>query len=136
MTGALSVTVLDERFALCRLPASAPVPEWASRADAFLTISRTPTELSIVADESAVPAGMDARRGYRALRVEGPLPLELVGVLASLTTPLAAAAVPIFPIATYDTDYLFVPGSELARAVAALVAVGHRISGVATGHRS
>ena len=123
----LALTVLHDHFALCRLPVDAEVPAWVTHAAAFLTVSRTPTELSIVADERAVPAELDARRGYRALRVEGPLPLELVGVLAALATPLAAAGVPIFPIATYDTDYLFVPGVELDRAVAALVAAGHRV---------
>jgi hypothetical protein len=123
----LVVTVLDDHFALGRLPADAEVPAWVTHAAAFLTVSRTPTELSIVADERAMPAEVDAQRGYRALRVEGPLPLELVGVLATLATPLAAAGVPIFPIATYDTDYLFVPGVELERAVTALVAAGHRV---------
>jgi len=36
--------------------------------------------------------------------------------------------VPIFPIAAFDTDYVLVPGDELARAVAALVAAGHRVA--------
>lgn len=132
----LEVTVLGERMALCRLPADADVPTWATLAETFLTISRTPTELSIVADESVVPAELDAVRGYRVLRVEGPLPLELVGVLVALATPLAAAGVSIFPIATYDTDYLLVPGSELARAVAALVAAGHGVVNVTAPGRS
>ncbi len=123
------LTVVGDRSALCRLPADADVPAWVTHATASLTLSRTPTELSIVADERAVPAELDAQRGYCALRVDGPLPLELVGVLAALATPLAAAGVPIFPIATYDTDYLFVPGVELERAAAVLVAAGHRVLG-------
>jgi hypothetical protein len=126
----LTLAVLQERMAICRLHADADMPAWAMGSESFLTISRTRTELSIVADESAVPEGIDAQRGYRALRVEGPLPLELVGVLAALATPLAAAGIPIFPIATYDTDYLFIPGSELARAVVVLVAAGHSVVGV------
>ncbi len=124
---ALTLTVLEGRFALCRLPAGSEVPPWIAQADTFLTVSRTPTELSVVADESAVPTGIVAQRGYRALRVEGPLPLGLVGVLAAIATPLAAAGVPIFPIATYDTDYLLVPGAQLASAVSALLVAGHRV---------
>ncbi len=124
---AFTLTVLEGRFALCRLAAGSEVPPWIVQADTFLTVSRTPTELSIVADESAVPAEMVAQRGYRALRVEGPLPLELVGVLVAIATPLAAAGVPIFPIATYDTDYLFLPDTQLACAVSALLATGHRV---------
>lgn len=124
---ALTLTVLDGRFAVCRLAAGSEVPPWIAQADTFLTVSRTPTELSVVADESAVPTGIVAQRGYRALRVEGPLPLGLVGVLAAIATPLAAAGVPIFPIATYDTDYLLVPGAQLASAVSALLVAGHRV---------
>jgi hypothetical protein len=44
-----------------------------------------------------------------------------------IATPLADAKIPIFPIATYDTDYVLVAQSDLARAVAALEAAGHRI---------
>lgn len=117
--------MLAEPVALCRLSPSEAVPEWTARARAFLTVSRTPTELSIVADEGAVPPTVDAERGYRVLRVEGPLPLNLIGVFAAMAGPLAAAGVPIFPIATYDTDYLLIPGALLERAIAALRGAGH-----------
>jgi hypothetical protein len=125
---ALSLTLLPAGVALCRLSTSAAVPEWTTNARTFLTISRTPTELSIVADEAAVPAEVDARRGYRILRVDGPLPLHVVGVIAALATALAAARVPIFPIATYDTDYLLVPEPTVQRAVAALADAGYRVA--------
>jgi hypothetical protein len=61
--------------------------------------------------------------------VEGPLPLDLVGIFASLASPLADASVPIFPIATFDTDYLLVREPMLERALAALRAAGHVIGG-------
>jgi hypothetical protein len=124
----LSLTLLSTLFALCRLDAAESVPAWTASARAFLTISRTPEELSIVADEAAVPSQVDAVRGYRALRIDGPMPLELVGVMAALATPLAAAGVPIFPIATYDTDYVLIRGDDLTRAIAALEAAGHRVA--------
>jgi hypothetical protein len=104
------------------------VPSWSAGARTFLTISRTPQELSIVADEVAVPLLVPAERGYRALRVEGPLPLDWVGVLAALAVPLADAGVSIFPIATYDTDYILVRGGALAQAVAALATAGHEVT--------
>ena len=128
MPHSLPLRALAAPLALCRLPASDAVPEWTGFARTFLTISRTPTELSIVADESAVPADVDAQRGYRALRVEGPLPLDLIGIFAAIAAPLAAANVPIFPIATYDTDYVLVAGSHFERAVTALESAGHRVS--------
>ncbi|MDB4889688.1 MAG: hypothetical protein JWL61_1543 [Gemmatimonadetes bacterium] len=121
----LPLTVLTARFALCRLQPGDAIPTWTSAAREFLTISRTPAELSILADESVVPPSIEATRGFRALRVEGPLPLEMVGVAASLAGPLAKANISIIPIGTYDTDYIFVRDTDLAHAVTALTAAGH-----------
>jgi hypothetical protein len=123
----ISLTVIGASFALCRFPASDLVPAWTESNRSFLTISRTPTELSIVADDAVVPPGASADRPYRALRVDGPMSLELVGVMARISTALAAAEVPIFPIATYDTDYILVHEDFLSRSVAALESAGHHV---------
>jgi len=119
--------VLAAPLALCRFAPADAIPEWTSSARTFLTISRTPTELSIVADDVAIPKSVSAQRGYRAVRVEGPLPLTLIGVFASLASPLAAASIAIFPIATYDTDYILIHEDVLSRAVAVLEGAGYRV---------
>ena len=41
-------------------------------------------------------------------QVEGVLDFGLVGILNSLTKPLADAGVSVFAISTYNTDYLLV----------------------------
>ena len=125
----LALTLLATPLAICRLTSGTPVPDWAWDAREFLTVSRTPTELSIVADEAVVPRELTAERGYRALRVQGPLPLGLVGIFARLATPLAAAGIAIFPIATHDTDYLLVRETALHDAIQTLRRAGHRIEG-------
>jgi hypothetical protein len=48
------------------------------------------------------------------------MPLDTVGVLAALTAPLAAAGIPVFALATYDTDFVLVKSAHLERAIAAL----------------
>lgn len=121
----LSLTLLSAPMAICRFPATEPIPPWTGATRTLLTISRTPTELSIVADEAAVPTEVEAERGYRILRVEGPLPLHLVGVFARMAGPLADAGVSIFPIATYETDYILLQESVVARAIAVLRDAGH-----------
>jgi hypothetical protein len=127
----LTLTVLAAPLALCKLAPRDAIPAWTSRTRTFLTISRSPTELSIVADESVVPRELTAHRGYRALRVEGPLALDLVGIAANIAGALASANVPIIPIGTYDTDYVLVHGDVLDTAIAALEAAGHRVFGEA-----
>ena len=60
-------------------------------------------------------------------RVMGPLPLDLVGILASIADPLAEAKISIFAISTYDTDYVLVKARDLEAALGALERAGHRI---------
>ena len=124
----LRVEVVPGRFASCRLPAESPVPHWAA-GTRFLSITRTSDELSVVCEEEHVPAGIICERDYAALRVAGTLAPELVGVLASLATPLAEARVPILAIGTYDTDYVLVRRPDLGRAVDALRGAGHDVTG-------
>jgi hypothetical protein len=117
----MDLSVLPERLAICRLSASARVPSWALELhETLISITRTADELSIVCPEAVVPPEVQVERGWRALKVPGPLPFELTGVLAGLATPLAAAGISIFAISTYDTDYVLVRAGDLERALAAL----------------
>ena len=124
----LPLTLLVQPLAICRLAPDAPVPEWATRASEFLTVSRTADELSITTVESNVPSTARCERDYRAFRVQGPLPLNLVGILASMANPLAEAGISIFAISTYETDYVLVKAAVLDSAVAVLRRAGHTIT--------
>lgn len=122
-----SLIALATPLAIVRLPVEEGLPWWAASAT-LLSLTRTPDETSLVCDEALVPASLVADRGYRALRVAGRLPLDAVGVLAWLASPLAAAGVPIFVISTFDTDYILVPGARLNKAIEALRGAGHSVS--------
>jgi uncharacterized protein len=124
----LPLELLPDTLAVCRLAADAPVPAWAAASHGFATISRTPQELSITTTQASVPPGVRCERDYRALRVRGPLPLDLIGILAAIADPLAAAGLSIFALSTFDTDYVLVKSRDLEAAVAALERAGHRIS--------
>ncbi len=108
---ALRLTVLAGEFSVWRLAADEPLPSIES--GSFLSITRTNDELSVVSPMSDVPAGARSETGWRCLRVEGPLPFEMTGVLAALSEPLAKAEIPIFVVSTYDTDYLLVKAADL-----------------------
>ena len=126
MARRLSLTLLSEPMAICRLEAADPLPMWATAAP-WWSITHTPEELSVVCVESCVPAGVNASRGWRALRFAGPLPLDQTGILASVTAPLAAAHISVFALATYDTDYVLIPSAQRAAAIAALERAGHSV---------
>ena len=122
----LTLTLFPERYGISRLDTTAAVPEW-SASGPFVSISRTPDELSIVCLEANVPAGITCERGWRVLKCEGPLDYALTGIMASIADPLADSGVPIFPIATHDTDYILVKEPHLETAIHALTSYGHAV---------
>jgi hypothetical protein len=126
MAARLSLKLLPDSFAICRLAPDAPLPDWATSAS-WWSITRTAEEISIVCAERFVPEGVVASRGWRALYFGGPVPLDQTGVLASVTAPLAAARISVFALATYDTDYVLIPGAQRAAAIEALERAGHSV---------
>jgi hypothetical protein len=125
----LTLTLLPDVLAICRLQPKAAFPDWA-KAEGFTSITRTSDELSIVCPEADVPGGVTADRGWRSFKVEGPMDLSLTGVLASLASPLAEARVNIFAVSTFDTDYLLVKQEKVPLAVEVLTRSGHRLTNV------
>lgn len=123
-----AIVVQAEPLSICRLPGDAPIPSWATT-HAFFSVTRTADELSVVCASLLVPRGVRAHEGWVALKLVGPFDLLLVGILLGVAAPLAAAGVTVFPIATYDTDYVLVRHDQLDAAVAALRGAGHEISG-------
>jgi len=122
----LKLVILAERLAVCRLDANAPIPEWAA-GECFLSISRTRDELSVICEEHFVPAGVQASRGWRGLKIVGPLDLDLVGSLVSVAVPLAQSNIGILPIGTFETDYILVRDRQLADAIKALRFAGFEV---------
>ena len=124
---ALTLSLLPQTYAVCRLGSEARVPRWAT-SGRFFSVTRTAHELSVVCEERAIPGEVTREGGWRCLKVLGPLDFGLTGILASLTAPLAEAGISIFAISTYDTDYIMVKAVDLERAVAVLSSSGHEIS--------
>jgi hypothetical protein len=123
----LHLSVLEAPLAIVRLPPTAELPGWAWSGD-LSSVTRTAEELTIVCSDASVPTDAGAQRGWRALKVQGPLDFSLTGVLAALTAPLAQARISIFALSTYDTDYVLVRGEDLDRACETLTQAGHAVS--------
>jgi len=128
----LSLTVLEERLSICRLDAGEKIPAWATGTP-FFSVTRTRDELSVVCPEDVVPESIPRELGCRALKLEGPFELSMVGVLASIAVPLAEAGASIFAVSTFDTDYVLVEEGQLDLAVDTLRARGHTVGGHAEG---
>lgn len=117
----LQLRELEGRFAVARLEAAAPIPDWGNPGrGSLISITRTRDETSIVAPDDVVPNDVRAERDFIAFAVIGPLDFSLTGILAQLTAPLAEASIPVFAISTFDTDYLLVRAAHREAARGAL----------------
>jgi hypothetical protein len=120
----LELAWIEGEYAICRLP---PHDRLGSiPGGRFVSMTRTSDELSVVCVREEVPDGARVEGAFALFRVRGSLELSMTGVLASIATPLAAAGVSIFSVATFDTDYVLVPERDRERAASALAAAGHR----------
>lgn len=125
-----TLTPLPGAYAICRLPADAPAPTGPSATPGGLwSLTRTADEVSVVCRAHDAPAGAThVDRPWCALKLEGPFALAgETGIIASVARPIADAAVSVFAMATYDTDYVLVPAAHAARVRSALAAAGHRV---------
>ena len=112
----LTLSLLSDIFAICRLGPEADIPSWALDGE-FVSVTRTQEELSLVCLEEKIPEGTRCEKGFRCFKVGGPLDFSLTGILSSLTIPLAQAGISVLAISTFDTDYLLVKEAQVDRAV-------------------
>lgn len=81
----LDAEIQGGRCMICRLDRQAPEPFWA-KGD-FISITRTRDECSIVCEEGESPDGIDCEKGWRCMKIVGPLDFSLTGILASPALP-------------------------------------------------
>ena len=122
----LSLSLLPYKYAVCQFHPDKHIPYWALLGD-FVSLTRTPEELSIVCQQDNVPDDIEAERGWRCLQVQGAFDFSAAGVHASLAIPLAEADISVLAIATYATDYLLIKEKHVERALQVLEQAGHYI---------
>jgi uncharacterized protein len=127
MTHKLLIRLVDAEYAITRLNIGTPLPEWLM-GPGFWTVSSSREEMTLVCRAARIPPGVQSSGGWRCLRIEQHFSFEVPGVLASVLNPLTEAGVGIFANSTFSTDYVFIMGSDLDKAVAALKAHGHEIT--------
>ncbi|MGH7242836.1 MAG: ACT domain-containing protein [Phycisphaerales bacterium] len=123
----LRLRVLDGTYLYCRLNPGDRVPDWADDLE-FSVAIRTKGELGIVCPARNVPKVVKREGPWKILVIDATLDFNQVGIIASLTAPLAEAGLSIAPIASFDTDYILVREGDLAKALEALRGAGHQVA--------
>jgi len=116
----LTLVRMNETFSICRLRAGSDVPSWVSRSGSFYSVVGTEDELSVLCVQRCLPEDAEADRDWRGFKVRGPLEPSSIGVLSSISQPLADGGIGILAVSTYETDYIFVKDTDFAKATGLL----------------
>ncbi|MBI2625394.1 MAG: ACT domain-containing protein [Candidatus Nealsonbacteria bacterium] len=111
----IKLSILPEKLGICHFDKNSPIPDWALEGD-FFSITRTSQELSIVYPQEKIPGGVLFEKDWRAFKLESVADIYSVGIIASLTKPLAENGISVFNISTYETNYLLVEEKNFERA--------------------
>lgn len=122
----IDLKMLPDIYSISRLNGDEPIPAWAD-GEGFVSISRSPDELSIVCLQSRVPGGGRTDRDWRCLQFVGPFAFGETGIVLSVVRPLSEAALGVFVVSTFDGDYLLLKADDVERGLAILANAGHRL---------
>ncbi len=122
----LKFRCLQSTYAIVKVEADSPVPDWTARGE-FTSVTRTRDELSIVCPADHLPPEVKSTHRWTCLKLEGPFPFELTGVLLSFLEPLSSNGIPIFAVSTFDTDYVLIQEEYAGMALNELQRAGHEL---------
>ncbi|MFW9779390.1 MAG: ACT domain-containing protein [Candidatus Heimdallarchaeota archaeon] len=114
-----SLLVGKTRLAIFQLSPDATLPNFEDLSP-FWSITKTENEISIIIKEEELDSNLKAERGWRYLKVNGPLEFNLYGILVSIANPLANQKISIFAISTFNTDYILIKEEDLDKAISVL----------------
>lgn len=113
--------ILNGLYAVCSLETNAHVPAWLAKSD-FHSLTRTGDELSMVCRQDIIEfeKGMSIDKGWRILKIKGPLDLSQTGIISSIAGILSQSHIPVFVVSAYQTDYVLIKENHLKSARDAL----------------
>lgn len=119
----MTLRLLQNDFTVCKV-ADYTKTDLASE---YCFTGKTDEEFSLVCPTEDVPESTTEREdGWKCFRVDGVLDFSLIGILAKITSVLAAEKIGVFVVSTFNTDYIFVKKDRLSDAEKSLSAAGYK----------
>ena len=119
------LSILEETYIIHKLAQRTNLPEELMGCE-FYSLSNSQEEMSLVCPEKILIQSENNSQNWKCLKVEGPLDLNLTGILARLSDTLAKVKISIFTISTFETDYVLIQKQVLETAKSALKSAGYK----------
>ncbi len=120
--------VLEKTYSLYKLlPDKFDVQGLWNKTEGMLFISKTPGEITVVAETGTLGSCIGEEADWVALEIVGEFPFDVYGLLHQLLGPIADNKIPVIVESTFRTDYIFINIKYLETARAALKESGYQI---------
>ena len=121
----LVFSVLSETFTIHKLSPDVSIPKEILKSN-YYSVSKTENKLSVVCSELIEVQSLQSSKGWKCIKMKGPLAFNLTGILAGISDILAQANISIFAISTFDTDLILVRSQDLSSARTQLRKAGYK----------
>jgi hypothetical protein len=120
-------TILKGDYSIYRLKNNSDIPMRVYDSD-FYSVTRTKDELSIICENIDIISDVSIKtnKHWRILKINGPLDLSSVGIIANISNLLKDNKIAIFTISTFDTDYILIKNQDLNKTMTILNNAGHK----------
>ena len=120
----MNIKVIDEEFSVCKVKDFSET----NLEKNFCFMERTDEENSLVCLTRYIPENAtDVDYGWKAMRIEGQLDFNQIGILAKISEILAINGISIFVVSTYNPYYIMVKKQNIEKALHALENAGYNI---------
>ena len=112
----MKLKLLKPTYSICKLSPDNEVPSWALTSSTFF-LSKTSDELSIICPATEIPSEVKVSNGWRCIRVDGDLEFDEIGVVTTVSSPIANKGISLFLVSTHDRDYVLIHKDDLDNAI-------------------
>lgn len=123
----LPLAILPGDYSIHHLASHRDAPEQAL-AGVFSCLVAVNQTATLICPQQVHVKSQQSSPGWKVLKVDALLDHSLVGILAGIASTLADAAVPLFALSSWETDFILVRKTHLARAQRALEEAGHEFT--------
>lgn len=127
----MQLNLFPEAFAICKLRENVDLQTWLGSGPLHTTIRDTHGQSVVCPKTFAIdPIRADdvlEKTSWRCFQIDGVLSFNQIGILAELSSLLAAAEISIFVVSSFETDYLLVQLHDTEKATEVFSQAGHQI---------
>ena len=127
-TGTHHFIIYPDSYQIMTFPRDTEFERPSVQLEQFISITYAPESVAMICPESALTHKVSkASTGWRVVQIKGPYSQEQGRYIAEVVRVVKEHGVSTYVSGNYETDYFLLQSGQLAVAVEAMKAIGHRV---------